>query len=322
MHAKPFYSLFVDAFNEWSLDKAPRLGAALAYYSAFSVAPLVIIAIGVASMIFGEEAAQKGIVHEIEGTVGEPVAKAIEQMLVNNRDTGRSVVATIIGIATLLFGATGVFGQLQDAMNTVWKVKPKPGMGIWGFIHDRFFSLTMVFGTGFLLLISLIVSAFLAALANSWGDSLPGGAVLWQWVQTFVSFAIITLLFAAIFKYVPDVKVQWRDVWLGALLTAIFFTLGKMLLGWYLGRASTTSEFGAAGSLVVILLWVYYTSQILLYGAEFTRVYAGYIGDEVKPAPNAVPMTQDDLAREGTTRTTPSERGAPAEPMKQESRPR
>jgi len=278
------------------------LGAALAYYSVFSIAPLLLIAIAVASLVFGEEAAHKGVVHEIQGTVGEPVAHAVEQMLINNRETSHSTGATIIGIVVLLFGAAGVFGQLQDSLNTVWKVTPKPGRGIWGFVRDRFLSLTMVFGTGFLLLVSLVITAILSAMSASLSQWLPGGAALWQAVNMVVSFGMITFLFALIYRYVPDAEVAWRDVWIGAILTALLFTLGKVLLGWYLGQASTTSAYGAAGSVVVILLWVYYASQILLFGAEFTRVYASQFGSGLKPAPNAMLVTKEALASQGIPR--------------------
>jgi membrane protein len=299
MRIMTFFSLLRDTYNEWSADKVPRLGAALAYYSVFSIAPLIVIAIGAAGLIFGKDAAEKGIVHQIQDTVGKPVAQAIETMLVNVSDPGTSWLATLIGLATLLVGAAGVFGQLQDALNTVWKVTPKPGRGFRNFLRDRFMSLTMVLGTGFLLLISLIGSAVLAALSTSVSHALPGGVGVWQAINVVISFSVISGLFAMIYKFVPDVKVAWRDVWVGAVLAAILFTGGKFLLGWYLGQASTTSAFGAAGSLVVILLWVYYASQILLFGAEFTRVYAGRFGSGVEPAPNAMLVLPADLARQG-----------------------
>ena len=298
---RDLFALLKETFHEWGEDKVPRLGAALAYYSVFSIAPLLILVIAAAGLIFGKEAARGEVVDEIKGTVGEPVARAVEQMLAHNSGTGQTVGAVVIGVVTLLFGAAGVFGQLQDALNTVWKVTPKPGRGIWGFIHDRFLSLAMVLGTGFLLLVSLVLTAGLAALSSSWSHVLPGGAGLWAAVNLVVSL-VMMLLFALIFKYLPDAKVAWRDVWMGAGLTAALFTLGKFLLGWYLGQASTVSAYGAAGSLVVILLWVYYASQILLFGAEFTRVYAGRYGSGVKPAENAEAVTPEALARQGTPR--------------------
>jgi membrane protein len=299
-----FYLLLKDTFHKWNEDKVPRLGAALAYYSVFSIAPLLIIVIGVAGLIFGEDAAREDVVSEIEGTVGKPVAVAIQQMLANSSGTGQSTGATIIGIVTLLFGAAGVFGQLQDALNTVWKVEPKPGRGIWGIVRDRFVPLTMVLGTGFLLLVSLVISAGLSALNTSLSHSLPGGAAWWQIVNLIVSFGVIVFLFALIYKYLPDAQIAWHDVWIGAILAALLITIGKFLLGWYLGQASTTSAFGAAGSLVVILLWVYYASQILLFGAEFTRAYASQFGSGLKPTANAVLVTSEALAQQGMPRAS------------------
>ncbi len=299
---KAFFQLLKDTFNEWLEDKAPRLGAALAYYSVFSIGPLLMLAVGAASLVFGAQAAQGEVVDEIGGTVGKPVAQALQQMLVEGHQTGWGAGATIIGIVVLLFGASGVFGALQDALNTVWKVTPKPGRGILGIIQDRFLSLTMVLGTGFLLLVSLVLTATLAALSNTINQAFPGAAVLWQIVDQVVAFAVISLLFAMIFRLLPDARIAWSDVWIGAALTAALFTLGKFLLGWYLGQASTVSGFGAAGSLVVILLWVYYSSLILLLGAEFTRVYAQRYGSGIKPTPNAEPVSDEQRAREGMPR--------------------
>jgi membrane protein len=299
------WKLVKDTFNDWLEDKASQLGAALAYYSVFAIAPLLIIVLAVASLIFGQEAAQGRIVKEIEGTVGPPVAHAIQEILKNNQQTGSATLATVIGLITLVFGATGVFGQLQDALNTIWKVAPKPGRGLWGIIQDRFLSLSMVFGTGFLLLVSLVITAALSALNGLWTpESLPEGvgAFLWHALNALISFGLITLLFAALFKFLPDVEIAWRDVWIGAALTSLLFTLGKYLLGVYLGRASVTSAYGAAGSLVIILLWVYYSSQILLFGAEFTRVYANQYGSGSKVAGNAVPVTHQKLAQQGRPR--------------------
>lgn len=299
MNVKTVSQLFKDTFHEWSEDKAPRLGAALAYYSAFSIGPLVLLVVGAASLIFGADAAQGEVVDEIKGTVGEPVAEALQQMLAHGHETGWGAGATVLGVVTLLFGASGVFGQLQDALNTVWKVAPKPGRGIMGILRDRFLSLTMVLGTGFLLLVSLVLTAALSALSTSLARALPGAAVFWQVLNQVVAFGATTALFALIFRLLPEARVAWRDVWVGAVLTAVLFTLGKFLLGWYLGREGVTSGFGAAGSLVVILLWVYYSSLILLFGAEFTRVYAQQVGSGIEPTPNAVPLTAEARARQG-----------------------
>jgi membrane protein len=277
--------LFKEVAYEWHQDRVPRLGAALAYYSVFSIAPLLIIAVAITAVVFGGQAQSK-IIHEIEDTVGEGVAQAIQDITkgAGNRHTG--IVATVLGVVTLLFGASGVFGQLQDSLNTIWRVTPPPGAtGVWQFIKDRFLSFTMVLGTGFLLLVSLVVTAALEA-ANKFlpAGSTVAGVWIWQIVNNLISFLVITLLFAMIFKILPQVKLTWRDVWVGALVTAVLFTLGKYLIGLYLGHAGVASTYGAAGSLVIILIWVYYSSQILLFGAEFTRVYAQKYGSKKQPA--------------------------------------
>jgi membrane protein len=272
-------SLLGEVFHDWNEDKAPRLGAALAYYSVFSLAPLVVIAIGIAALVFDEQTARGGIVREIEETLGQPAARAIEDLMKHAQKSGQSGLATALGLVVLLFGASGVFIQLQDALNTIWKVTPKAGGGLWTMIRDRLLSFAVVLGTGFLLLVSLVVSAALAALSKFLTSAaLPGGIFLWQVVTGLVSLAIITLLFALIYKVLPALRIAWKDVWIGAAVTALLFTGGKFLLGWYLGQGSTASAFGAAGSLVVILIWVYYSAQILLFGAEFTRVYAKRFG--------------------------------------------
>jgi membrane protein len=282
------WDLVKQAVDDWIAAKCPTLGAALAYYSVFSIAPLLILVIAAASVFFGEQAAEKNIAHEIEGTLGGPVARAIQSILANNAEGTRATGATVIGLVLLLVGAAGVFGQLHDSLNTIFGVEPKPSQGIGGWFRDRFMSLTMVMGTGFLLLVSLIINTVLSAMNSALTRSWLGDAVLWQTVNLAASFAIITVLFAFIYKFIPDVQLAWRDMWVGAMLTSALFVLGKYVLGWYLGQASTTSAYGAAGSLVVILLWVYYASQILLFGAAFTRVYANRLGSNVKPSSNAV----------------------------------
>ena len=302
MNVKKSANLLKDTFHEWNEDKAPRLGAALAYYSVFSIAPLVMLTVGAASLIFGAEAARGEVVNEIKDTVGVPVALAVEQMLAQGHETGHGITATILGLVTLLFGAAGVFGQLQDALNTVWKVAPKPGRGLMGIVRDRFLSLTMVLGTGFLLLVSLILTAALSALSQFLTHYFSVNPIFWQAVNQVVAFGVTSLLFAMIFRLLPDARIAWRDVWMGAILTAALFSLGKFLLGWYLGREGVTSGFGAAGSLVVVLLWVYYSSLILLFGAEFTRVYAEQFGSGFQPTPNAVPVTAEARARQGMPR--------------------
>jgi membrane protein len=299
MSARDFFRLLKTTFQEWNEDKAPRLAAALAYYSAFSIGPLVVLVIGLASLIFGAQAAEGEVIDEIKGTVGASVATALQGMLAHGHESGWGIGATILGLATLLFGASGVFGQLQDALNTVWQVAPKPGRGVLGIIKDRFLSLTMVLGTGFLLLVSLVVTAALSALSNSLTEVLSGTAAVWQVGHQVIAFAVVMLLFAMIFRLLPDVKIAWRDVWMGAAITAVLFSIGKFLLGWYLGREGVTSGFGAAGSLVVVLLWVYYSSLIMLFGAEFTRVYAKEFGSGIRPAENAIPLSEAARDQQG-----------------------
>ena len=278
MNIKRFVSMLKEAFADFLDDKAPRLGASLSFYTVFSIAPLLLIAIAMAGLIFGEEAARGEIVGTIGGLVGEKGAKAIEDMVENASKERQGVLATIIGFVTLLFGASGVFGQLKDALNTIWEVEPKKGGGIGGFIRERFLSFTMVLGVGFLLLVSLVMSAALGAMGSFLSANLPGGEALWNIVNLVVSFGVITFLFAVMFKYLPDIKIEWRDVWIGATFTSALFVLGKFAIGLYLGKSSAASVFGAAGSLVVILVWIYYSAQILFFGAEFTQVYANSHG--------------------------------------------
>jgi membrane protein len=297
------YELLKETASAWIDDKAPSRGAALAYYSMFAIAPIIILAVSVAGLVFGAAAAQGRVAKEISGTVGPEVAGAIESLVRSANNRTSSTLATVISLGIALFGAAGVFLELQDALNTLWKVTPRPGRVVLAIVRDRFFSFAMVFSTGFLLLVSLVLSAALTAgAAYLTPESLPGGAWLWQGLNALVSFAFVTLLFALIFKFVPDVHVAWRDVWLGAALTAVLFTFGKHLLAVYLTRAGVASAYGAAGSLAVVLVWVYYSAQILLFGAEFTRVQAARNGSHVTPARNAVPLTADALARQGIRR--------------------
>jgi len=281
--------LLKDAYNEWSEDNAPRLGAALAYYTVFSVTPLIILSIAVVGLAFGEEAARGQVITQIRGLVGEPVASAVQAMIAQARSKSSGILATVVGVGTLLFGASGVFTELQASMNTIWDAPPKPWRGVWGLIKDRFFSFTMVLGTGFLLLVSLVVSAVIAAASAYFQHLLPTAfsqAAVYA-VDLGSSLAVITVLFAVIFKMLPEVSIRWGDVWAGAFLTAVLFTIGKFFIGLYLGRSSVTSMYGAAGSLIVLLLWVYYSAQILFFGAEFTQVYAKRYGPQPAQARTA-----------------------------------
>jgi membrane protein len=286
-------SLFKQTASEWMEDDAPSLGAALAYYTVFSLAPLMTIAIAIAGFFLGKEAAQGQIFDELRGLLGAESGKAVEEMVQSaNAQPTAGVVATIISIIMLLFGASGVFGQLQASLNAIWGVKAKPGRGVLGIIKDRLLSFGFTLVVGFLLLVSLLLTAGMALMADWIGGLMPGSEALAYILNIVLSLSMITLLFATIFKFLPDAKIAWHDVWIGAFLTALLFTIGKFALGIYLGKSGVASSYGAAGSLIVLLLWVYYSSQILFFGAEFTQVYANRFGSRVAPADNAVPVQQ------------------------------
>lgn len=307
---RTLWHLIKEAAADWSHDRAPRLGAALAYYTVFSLVPFLVVVIALIGLVFGQEAAQSAILSHIATLVGDQSAAAIKDMIQRADQPSTGLVATGLAVVTLLFGASGVFGQLQDALNTVWGVEPKEGRGVWGFIQDRFLSFVAVLGTGFLLLVSLILSSALAAFGKWFSGLLPFPEALLHLFNFGLSFVVVTGLFALIFKVLPDAKVAWRDVWVGALLTSALFTIGKYALGLYLGKSNVASAYGAAGSLVLILLWVYYSAQILLYGAEFTQVYANRLGERIVPAPNAQVADPRKAAagqaKEKATRSRPS----------------
>jgi membrane protein len=287
MNMREAISLLKQTLQEWLEDRAPTLGAALAYYTVFSLAPLLLIAISIAGWVFGPQAAQGQIFNALRGLLGDASAKAMEAMVQNaGAEPTSGLWGALIGFVTLLFGASGVFVQLQTSLNAMWGVKPKPGRGILGILKDRFISFSLILVVGFLLLCSLLVTAAIAFLGKSFG-MVPGMEVLVQILNTILSLAIVTLLFGAIFKFLPDATIAWRDVWVGALITAILFTIGKFGLGWYLGRSAIGSAYGAAGSLIVVLVWVYYSSQIVFFGAEFTQVYANRFGSHVTSSSDA-----------------------------------
>jgi membrane protein len=294
------WNMLKQTFSEYSEDKVPRLAAALSYYTAFAIAPLLVIAIGIAGLFFDRQAATNQISQQLSGLLGASAANAVNSMVeaAGNRQ-GSGIITTVIGIITLLFGASGVFGELQDSLNTIGEVAPKPGQGILATIKNRFFSFTMVLGVGFLLLVSLVISTALSAIGKLVAGDQFGQTLIWSAINFAVSFGVTTLLFALIFKYIPDVQIQWSDVWVGAVVTALLFTIGKAALGWYLGRSSTTSPYGAAGSFVALLLWIYYSAQILFFGAEFTQVYARAYGSRIEPAENAIALTEEARAQHG-----------------------
>ncbi len=296
------WGLLKQTWQEFNEDKVPRLGAALAYYTLFSLAPLLVIAIAIAGLVFGDEAARGQIVGTIGGLVGQQGAEAIQSMIQNASKPSTGILATIIGFVTLFLGASGVFGELQQTLNTIWEVTPKPTKGIMGMLKTRIFSFTLVLGTGFLLLVSLVISAGLAALGKYMSGLVPGLDFLWQIVNFVVSFGVTTLLFALIYKIVPDAEIEWRDVWVGAAFTALLFSVGRFAIGFYLARSATASAYGAAGSLVILLLWLYYSAQIMFFGAEFTQVYANKYGSRLQPAPDALPMTEEARLEQGMPR--------------------
>ncbi|MBO3460707.1 YihY/virulence factor BrkB family protein [Aetokthonos hydrillicola Thurmond2011] len=310
MKPKAILGLFQETFSEWSKDNASRLAAALAYYTIFSLAPLLIIVIAIAGSVFGEDAARGAIENELRGLVGSAAAEVIQTAIQNASKPRQGTIASIISIVVLLFGATGVFAELQNALNTIWGVQPKPGRAVKNIIRQRSLSFAMVLGIGFLLLVSLIISAILVALVAYFKNLVPGIDSLWYGVNFLLGFIVTTLLFALIFKVLPDAKITWSDVLVGAALTALLFSVGRFLLGEYLGNSSFGSTYGAAGSIVVILVWVYYSSQILFFGAEFTQVYAKKYGSRITPDKNAIPLdTKNDfqqrvkLSRTSQTRT-------------------
>ncbi len=267
-----------EVVQEWSNDNALTLGAALAYYTIFSLAPLLVLAIAVAGLAFGRAAAQGEIVTQIQGVLGPSGAELIESMIERASEPASGVLATVISLVTMFFGASGVFGQLQGSLNQIWGADTARRKGVRGQLQRRAASFSMILGIGFLLLVSLALSALISGLHRFIDEYLTVPSELLSLTNLALSFLIVTALFAMIFKLLPDARIEWRDVWLGAAVTALLFTIGKSLIGIYLGRAGVTSVYGAAGSLVLVLLWVYYSSQLLFLGAEFTEVYSRRYG--------------------------------------------
>ena len=300
--------LFKQTFNEWLEDKAPQLGAALAYYTVFSLAPLILLLLAIVGVLFRNDpsGAWTRITEQMGYFLDQSALDVVQQIAQKTAQPNRSAVATIIGIALALFGASGVFGQLQDALNTVWGVKAKPGLGLRGFLRARFLSFAMVGGICFLLLVSLVIEGFLKGFSHYVQTHLPGGISLAISIYLIFDAFIVVLVFAMIFKFLPDVKLRWSNVWVGSVLTAILFAIGKWALGLYLGSGAAGSAYGAASSLITLLLWIYYSSQILLFGAEFTQVYTRKFGGPVEPDDYAVcverteiEQPQKDLTRQG-----------------------
>ncbi len=290
---KGLFALLKETFTQWLDHKAPRLAAALAYYMVFSLAPLLVIAIAIAGAIFGKDAARGEIVGQISDFVGQDAASVIEKAIANASQPDLSNIASLISVAVLLFGASGVFAQLQDALNTIWGVQPRPGRVVKQFISKRILSFAMVLSLGLFVILSLLLTAGISALSKLY--LLPGLPFFWKFLSTTVSFALVTLFFAFIFKFLPDAKVAWSDVGMGAIITSILFAIGRSLLGWYLGQTSFASTYGAAGSLIVLLAWIYYSAQILFLGAEFTEVYARKYGSHITPTRHSMKITTTPL---------------------------
>ncbi len=280
---KGFFSLFVDAYNGWNDDNAWRMGAAISYFAIFSLAPTLIISIAIASLVFGRAAARGQIVSEIQGIIGPDGARFIQNMIANASQSHSGIPATIFGVLMLIIGASGAFVQLRGALNTIFHLRQKPQTTIKGYVWARIWSFVMILGIGLLLFVLLLSSAAISAFGEIIDIQVPGLGSTLRLLELLASFVIITVLFALIFKILPEAIIRWRDVWIGAVITSILFTAGKYLIGLYLGRTSTSSTFGAAGSLVIIMLWTFYSSIIMLYGAEFTRYYCERFGSGVKP---------------------------------------
>ncbi len=301
MDVRAWWGLVRDTGKAWMEDKVPRLAAAIAFYTILSAAPLLVIVLSITGLIVHrDEQVRNQIAAQFSSLLGQQGGDAVRTMMEHASRPGSSITAMVIGVIMLLVGASGVFAELQDSLNTIWGVAPKPGRGFMELIRDRFLSLAMVFGTGFLLLVTLVLSTALAALTGVVG--LSGVGVVGEIVNFLVSFVVVTLLFAMIYKFLPDVKIDWHDVWIGALMTAFLFSVGKLLIGLYLGHASVGSAYGAAGSLVAFVVWVYYSGQILFFGAEFTKVYANRFGSHLQPSENAVAVTDEARARQGLPR--------------------
>jgi membrane protein len=283
--AREFWSLMKQSIQAWSDDYAPSMGAALAYYTAFSLAPLLLLVIAIAGVVFGQEAARGEIIGQLRGLLGEPGARTIEELLTSASQPHASAVASLVGVVTLLLGATSVFGELQSALDRIWRAPPiQQTSGLLALLRSRLVSFGMVIAMGFLLLVSLIIGAALSAAGRWAGTMLPARTIVLEVVNLGAGLAVTALLFAIAYRMLPRARIAWSDVWIGAGVTAVLFTVGKYLIGVYMGRAGVSSGFGAAGSLIAVLVWVYYSAQIFLLGAEFTWVFAHRHGSAQGPA--------------------------------------
>jgi len=279
MNYKKLWTTVRQTFSAWNKHEAPTLGAALAFYTILSLAPLVILVISIVALIFGRSTAQNELLGQVDSMIGHQGADAVKAMIEHAQKPASGIFASIVGVTTLLFGASGAFSALRSALNRMWDVQPKSGGGVWATIKQNFFSFGMVLAVGFLLLVSLVVSAGMAVLGKYFRELLPMPEFALHTLNFVASLAVISVLFALIFRYVPDIRMPWKDCWVGATVTAFLFTIGKLLIGLYLGKAAVGSAYGAAGSLVVVIVWIYYSAMIFLFGAEFTWCWsrdAGY----------------------------------------------
>jgi membrane protein len=286
--------------TQWINDKCPQLGAALAYFTVFSLAPLVLILLAFFGLFFGSDHARDKIIEQLQYMVDPSGIQVIKDIATSAAKPQSGILATLLGIVVGLFGASGVFGQLQEALNTIWGVKAKPGAGLWAFLRARFLSFAMVAGVCFLLLVSLTVESVLRGLSTYLQNLLPGGHILALLLFLILDVGVVIALFAMIFRFLPDIKIGWRDVWIGASLTGLLFVLGKFILGLYLGSGAAGSAYGAASSLITLLLWIYYSAQILLFGAEFTQVYTHSYGSRIEPEDHAVRVKRFEVEIPGT----------------------
>ncbi|MEL7035275.1 MAG: YihY/virulence factor BrkB family protein [Cyanobacteria bacterium J06592_8] len=292
MNLNTVWSLLKETFSEWQQDKVPILAAALSYYMIFSIAPILILVIAVVGFVVGEQLAQEEVFAQLEEFFGPENATSLRTILQNQFSPSSSITATLIAIATIIFGATTVFAQLKQALNIIWNVEPKPGQGVKGFIQTRILSIFMVLGIGFVLLLSLIISSVLSGTSEILEKYLFIPGFVWSIVDLAISLSLTTLLFGQIYRVLPDVKIGWKDVTVGAFITAVLFTIGKSLISIYLGQSSVGSAYGAAGSFVVLLMWIFYSTQIFLFGAELTQVWSRRFGSQIRPSENAT-LTRD-----------------------------
>lgn len=287
MNIKKSWSIIKGSVNHFLEDRVTTLAAALSYYAIFSIGPLLVIIVGLAGMVVSQKSVRQQIAQQIEASAGPKAAKTVDSMISAQHKKG-GIIATAVGIAVLLLGATGIFGQLKQSLNTIWEVQPKPGRAVWGVLLDRLLGLLMLLAICLLLLLSTVLTTSISGFSRQIPDFIPVPGAIVQLVNLLVFLVLLTLLFGLIFKVLPDVKIRWRDVRTGAFVTALLFLAGQFLMSLYLSRRGTTSAYGAAGSVVVILLWIYYSSAILFFGAEFTKVYARETGSRIEPSKYAM----------------------------------